>query len=609
MKEDPAAVVPAPAGAPDWPVVRVFGEPSFQTDGDLLALAFGTAGVLSTVEEPGLLRRWDASTGRRISSQFLSDLETTWVFSPDGRALVAASDEVSVWDVARAEPITTFAPPSWVTALGVCSQPALIATGHDEGVVRLWDPAGHRLLRELAGHDRPVGALAFSPDGRRLATAGEDRVIRLWDVGAGRLHGTLGRHADRIGDVAWFPDGRRLASAAWDRTVRIWDVDSLEPLILLNTHADQVTALAVSPDGTLLASADSDRSIHVWDPVDYRELHVHRDFANDVTCLAFSPDGRRLACGGAGRAIQLRDPRQARAETVPQGMGQTAVALVGNGSGLANVCPGHGLRVWDVHAGGVRLLSERATDVIAASPDGRRLATGCGRSIHLWNPSTGNREAVLEGQRGRVAALAFAPDSTRLASASADDGMVWIWDVQIREPILVIPVGADGCTAEAVAFHPGGDLLAVAGIDWLATGGSDGAVCLWDLERRQAGAAFARGATALAFHSSGRWLAAPGLDGALRVWDLDAGRPAPWETEPTDRFGAVAYSPDGRWLAAGGDGILRIWHAPSGQLATTREPESAVKSLAFSGDGRFLFTGNADTTCCQVDFARLVAGA
>src|SRR6516164_6243514 len=170
-----------PAPAPQVPraglrpqVVRVFGDLRFHTDGDLLALAFASPDILWSVEEPGVLRRWHLTSGQAQGSAFLSDLETLWSFSAHARVLVSASDEVSLWDPATGQLMTSLSQPSWVTAVTLWEDPGLAATGHDEGIVRLWDTAGRQLLREFAGHDRPIGALAFSRDGQRLASAGED---------------------------------------------------------------------------------------------------------------------------------------------------------------------------------------------------------------------------------------------------------------------------------------------------------------------------------------------------------------------------------------------------------------------------------------------------
>ncbi len=80
-----------------------------------------------------------------------------------------------------------------------------------------------------------------------------------------------------------------------------------------------------------------------------------------------------------------------------------------------------------------------------------------------------------------MTALIFAPNAPVLASASALGCDVWLWNAESGEPTLLIPDAIDGCSVEALAFGPRGDILAAGGVDWMATGGSDGAVHVWDL--------------------------------------------------------------------------------------------------------------------------------
>src|SRR5262249_47477919 len=153
-----------------------------------------------------------------------------------------------------------------------------------------------------------------------------------------------------------------------------------------------------------------------------------------------------------------------------------------------------------------------AVHVLAYSPDGRRLAGGIDTAVSLWEAATGRPLAVLDGPEEPVTALAFAPDGLTLASAGASGLAVWLWRVDDGMPVRVVPDARDGCTVEWLAFHPRGRLLAVGGIDWLATGGSDGAVSVWDIEGRHEVATLAGGTTSIAFHPSGKRLAAASLE-------------------------------------------------------------------------------------------------
>src|SRR5437016_4411752 len=140
---------------------HVFGDPHLHTDGDLLALTFAPDGALWSVEEPGVLRQWNAATGQQLAWHSLSDLETVWAFSPDARVLASASDDLSFWEVSSGQVLTAVLQSSWVTALAFHPDPAFLATGHDDGVVRLWDAAGHHLVRAFRLHKRPISTAAF----------------------------------------------------------------------------------------------------------------------------------------------------------------------------------------------------------------------------------------------------------------------------------------------------------------------------------------------------------------------------------------------------------------------------------------------------------------
>jgi WD40 repeat protein len=603
-----------PTGSPNEssPLVRVLGERRFHSDGDILALAFSPDDGLWSLEEPGILREWDRTTGKAIRSTFLSDVETLWAFSDDGRLLASASDEIIVWDIASQEMLTLLQQPSWVTAVAFRADPPLLVSGHDDGVARIWDLGDERVVHELRGHNGSISALAFSADGTRLASAGEDRNIRLWDVASGRFLGALERHTDRIVGLAWHPRGRLLASAAWDRTARLWDAESLEPLVLLNSHADQVTALAFSPDGSRLASVDSAHAIHLWDAQGAKIHGVLVGHKSEVRALAFSRDGQTLASAGDDRTVRLWDVALGRPlhVTGPQGEDRVYLAISRGGEQLASAGGEEGLHIWDVPSG--KRLDHfeinQLTAPLAGSPDTRWLA-GAGPlgEVRLWDAVTGKLERTFDGPPGTVSALAFSLDSRVLAAASSENATVWLWDVSTGAPVLVIPVAADGCGVQSLTFHPKGHILAAGGLDWLATSGSDGAVCLWDVVSRCRVATIRLAGHALAFDPCGRRLAGASSENSVFAWDLPSQMLAFRVSGHNDRVTAVAYSPNGKWLvSASDDRTIRLWTAETGQLWSIHDCETAIRGLAFSPDGSFLFTGNGNATSYQLNMQRLV---
>jgi WD40 repeat protein len=593
-------------------VDRTYGEPLFFTDSEVVALQYAPDDTLWSIEDSGVLRQW-GTDGRLLFRSFLSDLETLWCFSRDAVLIAAGSDEIVLWETATGQALRRVDCGSWATTLLFSPDGSTLASGHDDGTVRLWNARTLEPLGQFDGHGKEISALCFRFDGLMLASASEDRTIRVWDVPAKRCLYALSGHTDRIPSLAWHPNGELLVSAGWDTTARVWQPPASEPLMLLNSHSEQVHGVLFSPDGRLLAVSDSDFTIHLWtDPKSGRTERVLTGHDDEIRCLSFSLDGKRLASAGADHVVHIWDTQSGQLVAGPNPQARHWIGLGLSEKGEVELFSnaGSAIQAWDADSGKISWSPrhEATVNSLATSPDGKYLATsGPSHEAHLWDAASKKLLATLPHTRGPIADLTFSADSKFLATASFSDGLIWLWKIGEPEAVLVIPEAAESSTLETIAYHPEGKLLAVGGLDYLSTGGSDGATCIWNLEERDKLLSLDVGVSSLAFDPKGTLLAAGTLKQTVVIWDIANEKKLFELAGHQDRIGGLTFSPDGSYLVSGSDdGTLRVWNVLTGKLLVARQFETAVQSIRYSLDGQYLFTGNGNFTAYRLESKRLL---
>jgi tricorn protease-like protein len=281
-----------------------------------------------------------------------------------------------------------------VSSVAFSSDGKMLASGCDDGIIRLWDPANGQELRTITGHSGPVYSVAFSPDGKILASASLYRVD-LWDITNGqRIRTDNYSNAVYIYSVAFSPDGKMLASGCDDGTIRLWDPANGQELRTIAGDSGALYSVTFSPDGKMLASASWYR-VDLWDVTNGQKIRTD-NYSNAVYSVAFSSDGKMLASGCKDGTIRLWDPAN----------GQELRTIAGDSGALYSV---------------------------AFSPDGKTLASSCGYPseygfypVNLWDIANGQRLRTLIGHLDIVDSVTFSPDGKMLASGSAD-GTVKLW--------------------------------------------------------------------------------------------------------------------------------------------------------------------------------------
>jgi WD40 repeat protein len=332
-----------------------------------------------------------------------------------------------------------------ITALAWSADGEFLAIASAGGELVLIDfPAG---CEEVLQVDRQssLDVLGFSGDGQFLMAAGQSGELLLWELGGTGVRPLafepMPLGGGWIDAASWQPGGLLLAVAV-GRALRLWDGAIREwrelPLELPGT----IQSLAWSADGVQLAASCNGQLV-LWQPClsTPADPPLRNPIASAGLALAFSGQGHHLACGMLDRSLLVW----------PQGCHGQPWQFSGFPAKVRQLA-------WSDQPGRLApLLASAAAEAVI-------LWTQVKQGAKAWQP-----EPLLWHEK-RVQALAFAPGSTLLASASSD-GSVALWDGRGK---MLQPLEGRGSGFNVMAWRPDGQHL--------AAGDANGRWWLWPVE-------------------------------------------------------------------------------------------------------------------------------
>jgi eukaryotic-like serine/threonine-protein kinase len=572
--------------------------------------------------------------------------------SPRGNVLASCGqDGIRIWDLQTGQLRRHLtAHQGDVNAVGFSPDGRLMVSAGDDDIAIVWDTNSWTQLQTLRHTGRVIGG-HFTPDGRWLFTCGRsedlapgeptgENVGHIWDVQSWKPVAVLQGHQDRIAEVALSSDGRRCVTADRLGVVNVWSVPEGSLQSTVRHWPDgpdwggKVLAVACARQHPWMVTTGLAGSIHLWSIHDGAPIARLRTLPADVRSVAFSPDDRYLLTGGTEGVFglvrawmplangELREAHSIRVDRTVwwlSFLNQDEVAIADDGGAI--------YRWTMVDESNQRRFSAIAADTVAQaaiSPDGRWLASSSsGLTVRALDgpddPASGGRVFVLDPESPSDTPVEFSACGQYLAGVGRSGCTVWStshWQPlktfsPIATPIHRLRFEQNGGELIAIesdrpSFHQfdvaSGTLLPRRDQDVFRFSESSSGLSLtvdpfsglWEVrenDRPLWSRVVARYYPSIACSKDSMRLAYAQREGGIEILDATSGTVEAVCFTPGGLTRGLAFSPDGRTLAAWHEPQLQVmfWHVATGRELFTISPGlRAIRTLAFTPDGAWL---------------------
>ena len=329
---------------------------------------------------------------------------------------------------------------------------------------------------------------------------------------------------DYVTAIAWSSKQSTLAIASAAGEIRLVNPETQQENCLQEANGESIDCLAFSSDGQYLAAGGQSGQLLIWPipPSSYSPTHSPTILSHPRTwldSLAWNPTHNELAFS-LGRYAQVWDIEAGDVITTLQFENSSILDMGWHPQGNHLAVSGHqGVKIWhrdDWDADPEVREMAAASMAIALSPDGQYLASGnLDRTLLVW-PFDSADPWQMRGFPGKVRQLAWSDvtvgQAPLLATASGNNVVIWRkqsdasdgWDAEV--------LNLHEQRVNAIAFQPRSTLLASAA--------EDGWICLWHKAQRtnQILEGASQGFSTLGWSPNGKWLAAGGQQGEWLVW-------------------------------------------------------------------------------------------
>jgi WD40 repeat protein len=299
-----------------------------------------------------------------------------------------------------------------------------------------------QLIHTLSGHQGPVNAVAFSPDGKIIASGSDDKSIIIWNLKTGEKISTIQGFKDGVKQLVFSPEGDKILAADRSGNLQLFEINSGNEIADFKTRSFFITKIGFSQDGERVISCQLNTFsvTRIWDANTQQQISK-RPLNPGFTAIAmdFTKDLNYAFIGGSGQKTNN-------------------ILWDFNNNKILREFPGHTY--------GVNCVSLSKDDKFAISGS-------MDKTIRLWDLSNEQSIKTFSGHKKAVSSIAFFSNGLNFLSGS-HDGLIKQWDISDGSEIHTYS-GHKGMI-ESIAISPSGKFA--------VSGGRDNKVMVWFITNR-----------------------------------------------------------------------------------------------------------------------------
>jgi Prp8 binding protein len=189
----------------------------------------------------------------------------------------------------------------------------LVASGSDDGFIRIWDLRVKRAVQRLENKYPCLSVCFARGESKTIFSGGLDNDVKIWDVKKGQVEEKLEGHLDTVTGISLSQNGHFLVSNASDQTLRVWDVrpfcekERCVKILQGHGHGYDKSLLRVhwNQDHSMISAGSSDGILHIWDSASRNIVHSLEGHTGPLVESHFSPTDRLIVSCGLDQMIYV----------------------------------------------------------------------------------------------------------------------------------------------------------------------------------------------------------------------------------------------------------------------------------------------------------------